>query len=240
MRINDTSMDSPMRVYLDAFMKTELPKILPPREISVLDIGCGTAYTRTLLAQAGYRGSYTGVDIVREPKFDLHSESAFATEFENVDITQFSSQKKFDLVISNTSLEHIADDAAAVAVAHRLCAENGVEVHIVPSLWSLPLYLWHGYRQYTPARIRKLFTGTNYRMYRMGGLASWLLHLCCVTLSERIIGSYAFRKRPIYMKLKRQANRMDTYLPIWSVLYAVVVFIENIEIIRPLTSERYE
>ncbi len=221
--IDSAPTDSPMRSYLDAFMRVELPKIVSPRQLSVLDIGCGTAYTRRLLAQSGYKGTYTGVDIVLEQKFDIDAEPAFVTEFFNEDITAFSPQKRFDLVISNTSLEHIDDDAAALSVARRLCANGGAEVHIVPSLWALPLYLWHGYRQYTPARLRKLFVGTNYRVYRMGGLASFILHFFCIMLPERLLGLYTFRKHELYPQLKLWANRADRFVPFCSALYAVVV-----------------
>lgn len=222
----DDAPSSPMRSYLDAFMKDELPKLCTPRKLSVLDIGCGTAYMRSVLARGGYSGGYTGVDVVREPKFDINAEPAFATEFLNQDITRFSSDKRFDLVISNTALEHIQDDAAAVQVAHMLCATGGLEVHIVPSLWSLPLYLWHGYRQYTPARVRKLFSGTNYRVYRMGGLGSFFFHFFWITVPERLFGMTPFRMRHpgAYVRMKRFANRIDYLLPFFSTLYAIVVF----------------
>jgi 2-polyprenyl-3-methyl-5-hydroxy-6-metoxy-1,4-benzoquinol methylase len=222
----DDAHSSPMRSYLDAFMKDELPKLCTPRKLSVFDIGCGTAYMRSVLAHDGYSGGYTGVDVVREPKFDMHAEPAFVTEFLQEDITRFSSDKRFDLVISNTALEHIQDDAAAVRVAHALCAKGGMEVHIVPSLWSLPLYLWHGYRQYTPTRIRKLFSGTNYRVYRMGGLGSFFFHFFWITVPERLFGMTPFRTRHpgAYVRMKRFANRIDYLLPLFSTLYAIVVF----------------
>ncbi|MCR4275102.1 MAG: class I SAM-dependent methyltransferase [Candidatus Campbellbacteria bacterium] len=218
------SQDSPMRSYLDSFVGTEIPRIFTPKSVSVLDIGCGTAYTRSLLALAGYSGVYTGVDIVQEPKFNLHAEPAFTTEFLNKDITTLHTNKKFDLVISNTSLEHIANDTAAVLKARELCADDGIEVHIVPSLWSLPLYLWHGYRQYTPARIRRLFNASQYVVYRMGGLGSFFLHFFCITIPERTLGVSVFRTRPAYKMLKIMANKVDRILPFCSGLYAVVVF----------------
>lgn len=220
----DVNQDSPMRSYLDAFMESELPQLVSPRPLSVLDIGCGTAYTRSLLVRAGYSGSYTGVDIVQEPKFNIHAEPKFLTEFYNEDIATFSPPIKFDLVISNTSLEHVVDDVSALLVARSLTKEGGAEVHIVPSVWSLPMYLWHGYRQYTPARVRHLFKGTQYRVYRMGGLGSFFLHFFCITIPERFLGISTLRTKTIYTKLKTVANKADRFLPLCSPLYAVVVF----------------
>ncbi|QQR82382.1 methyltransferase domain-containing protein [Candidatus Campbellbacteria bacterium] len=223
---SDETSDSPMRSYLDAFMRTELPRLVPPHPLSVFDIGCGTAYMRSVLVQGGYSGFYTGVDVVREPRFDAHAYPEFQTTFLNQDVTACSTEKKFDLVISNTSLEHVVNDTAVVGIARAVTAKGGIEVHIVPSLWSLPLYLWHGYRQYTPARIRRLFKGTRYMTYRMGGLASFFLHLFSITLLERIFGYYGFRKKPMYVHLKKIARRGDAFLPWCSVLYAVIVFHE--------------
>lgn len=218
------NQDSPTRSYLDAFMGLELPQLFSPRSVSILDIGCGTAYVRSILAHSGYLGTYTGVDVMLEPKFDINAHPEFKTQFLNQDITTFDTQERFDMVISNTSLEHIADDTQAVIVAHHLTREDGIEVHLMPSLWSLPLYLWHGYRQYTPARVRSLFKGTQYRVYRMGGLGSFFLHFFCITIPERFLGISTLRTKTIYTKLKAVANKADRFLPLCSPLYAVVVF----------------
>jgi SAM-dependent methyltransferase len=220
----DETSDSPMRSYLDAFMGLELTKLLPPSNVSIFDIGCGTAYVRSLLTRAGYSGTYTGIDVVKEPKFDMYAYPEFITVFLNQDIATFKTNERFDLVISNTSLEHIENDTQAVVVAHSLVKEGGIEVHLVPSLWSLPLYLWHGYRQYTPARIRKIFKGSNYKVYRMGGLGSFLLHFFYITIPERFLGVTHLRAKPLYKKLKVTANKIDKFFPLLSSLYAVAVF----------------
>ncbi len=216
--------DSPARGYLDAFMQEMIPSVLPVGSISVCDIGCGTAYMRSILSDAGYAGEYVGVDIAREPKLDEKSVPVFSMTFVQNDICTYRSPRRFDLVLSNTSLEHIPDDFSAVQKAHELCTENGVEVHVVPSHWSLPLYLWHGYRQYTPARLKRMFSGTSHTIYRLGGFASWCVHFFCITVPERIFGWHSFRKTKLYLKMKKWANRADRVLPMCPTLYAVVVF----------------
>lgn len=223
--IDSEGSESPAREYLDAFMREMIPSILPTGTISVCDIGCGTAYTRSILSDAGYAGEYVGIDIVREPKLDEKLIPSFSMTFIQNDICTYRSPHRFDLVLSNTSLEHIPDDFAAVQKAHELCAENGVEVHVVPSHWALPLYLWHGYRQYTPARLKRMFSGTSHTIYRLGGLASWLLHLFFITIPDRLVRPYAFRRyTKVYASLKRFANHADRFFPVCPTLYAIVVF----------------
>jgi ubiquinone/menaquinone biosynthesis C-methylase UbiE len=220
---DDMTDTTPMRAYLNAFMKEMLPKIIPSKHITVLDIGCGTAYMRTILAENGYSGAYTGVDIVREPKLKEDAIEAFTMKFLQQDISTLIPSQTFDLVLSNTSLEHIPDDFNAVQKAHQLTKESGIEVHIMPTYWSLPLYLWHGYRQYTPARVHKMFSGSTYTIYRLGGLASFLIHLFLITFPERIAGRAFIRQRALYPRLKSFANKADRFFPFSSTLYAVVV-----------------
>lgn len=225
--IDSGNSESPAREYLDIFMREMMPFVLPTGTISVCDIGCGTAYMRSILSDAGYAGEYVGIDIVREPKLDEKSAPSFSMTFVQNDICTYRSPRRFDLVLSNTSLEHIPDDFAAVRKAHELCTDNGVEVHVVPSHWALPLYLWHGYRQYTPARLKRMFSDTPHTIYRLGGFASWCVHFFCITVPERIFGWRSFRKGALYPKMKRWANKADCVMPFWPALYAVVVFHES-------------
>jgi SAM-dependent methyltransferase len=61
---------SPGRALSEAFIIEQLPKLLPPGEINVLEVGCGSGRARELLARAGFHGTYTGVDI--SDRFDAY------------------------------------------------------------------------------------------------------------------------------------------------------------------------
>lgn len=211
------------RAYMDAFLQNELPKLCTQKNLRVLDIGCGLCHIRGLLAQGGLRGTYTGVDIVREPHLDTTSVPVFQTTFIEGDFLSENVSGPFDLIISNTALEHISDDRAVILKTQPLRAEGGVEVHVVPSHWTLPLYLWHGYRQYSPGRIRKVFSGTEYVLYRLGGFPSFLLHFLFVTIPERFFGRFSMRNKNIYLSLKRVANRLDPFLPFCPIAYVIVI-----------------
>ena len=102
--------DSPGRKYLDAFFEKKLPELLPRKDISVLDIGCGSGYIRKILHDLGYRVTYTGVDTVLEDDFDSYTRYADESKFIKKPIEKFETEEKFDLVFSLCALEHIEND----------------------------------------------------------------------------------------------------------------------------------
>jgi glycosyltransferase involved in cell wall biosynthesis len=214
--------DSPGRLYVDTYLRQELPRLVLPGKIRVLDIGCGTGYVHTLLSELGYSGEYVGLDVVQEPAFAKESET-FSVSFVQGQIEAFETNEPFDLVISNTTLEHVQDDRTAAQVALRVLAPDGVGVHIVPSYWSLFLYLWHGYRQYTPKMLRRMFKGQNYTLIGLGGIGSFFVHLFGITLPERVFGFKSLRKGGIYPRLLSFGLFLDRILPACRALSVVVV-----------------
>lgn len=221
----DLNTDSPGRQYLNSFLKQEFPKILPNKNISILDIGCGTGYVRSILETMGYGGEYLGVDVFREPKF-IESSPSFSVSFVQSKIEDFATEKRFDLVISNTSFEHIPDDFKAAEQANKFSGENGIQIHIMPAFWSLPIYLLHGYRQYNPDRMKKLFPN-NTVIYRLGGVFTFLLYFFLITIPERLTAKMLFRKTSLYPKFLNFANSVDRMLPFMSTFYIVVIDSKN-------------
>lgn len=173
---------SPGRKYLNQFLLQELLKIIQIREVDVLDVGCGSGYVRTILTDLGYQGYYTGIDIYRHKDFDKHETYSFKSILVESKIENFKTDKKFNLILSNSTLEHIENDALAISKCNYLLKPGCSQIHIIPSFWSLFLYLWHGYRQYNPKRIKILFIHKQYKVYRLGGLFSFFLHLFFITI----------------------------------------------------------
>ncbi|MCR4378618.1 MAG: class I SAM-dependent methyltransferase [Rhodospirillales bacterium] len=222
-RLGSTSRGaSPNRVLTEAFFVKQVPKFLAPGPIKVLDIGCGSGQMSELLAQAGFTGSYTGIDIEDRFTHSTNISNAFKRIFILGDAHNLPEDQSFDLILSSSALEHIENDVALVEKLGRMTSQEGMQVHLVPGSWSLPLYLWHGWRQYTLCSISKRVCPDRTLVYKMGGIASFLLHFICITLSEVIL-HIPFRKwfPNVYGLLLDAALHMDRFLPFGAPFLAV-------------------
>ncbi len=84
------------------------------------------------------------------------------------------------------------------------------------------VYLWHGYRQYGARAIAERFGAQGTEVYRLGGLASFLLHLIVITGPE-IFLSLSPRKRwpRWYMFKLALCLRLDSWMPLLPTTYVV-------------------
>jgi hypothetical protein len=214
--------DSPMRFLLDNAFAELIRRYVPKEELSVFDIGSGSAYYRASLATLGKRGTYTGLDVYRHSRYTDDAVPAFASSLIIKKIEDLVPTQTYDLVMSITALEHILDDQKAVDLSKQLAGPQGVQIHVIPSFLSLFLYLWHGYRQYTPRRVKRLFVGQDYVTFRLGGWGSFLVHFIFITVPERIIGLPSPRRFALYHYALRCGFLFDRLIPVGSIAYIVV------------------
>ena len=213
---------SPSRCLTEAFIRHQLPSLLDPGEISVLDVGCGSGRTSALLAGAGYRGRYTGVDMDNRFAADKWAGGAFETRFIQDDVHDMAGDGPFDLILSISALEHIHDDARLIARFERLLSPSGVQVHFLPAPAGLLVYLWHGYRQYGARAIAERFGAQGTEVYRLGGLASFLLHLIVITGPEIFLSLSPRRRWPRWYRFKLAlCLRLDSWMPFLPVCHVV-------------------
>ena len=220
--------DSPGREYSNEFLYENLSELIPVKEIKILDIGCGSGYIREIFYNLGYNLSYTGVDIEKHKDFEKFNKYASDANFIQSKIEDFNTNNKYDLVFSICALEHIKDDFLAVKRAGRFLEKQGIQIHFVPTLWSFPLYLRHGYRRYNIARLTKMFCNEDCKIYRLGGLFSFFLHVFFITIPEAILRNNKPRKLNIYPKLLNIVNRLDRFFPILPSSYIIVTKNENL------------
>ena len=130
---------------------------IPPRP-RILNIGAATGRSSEWLGEFGdvvsleYDGDCcrltrerTGLDIVEGTVLDLPWE-----------------QGSFDMVCAFDVIEHVEDDAGAVAEMKRVCRENGILFVTVPAsplLWSEHDEINHHFRRYRMRELRALFQG---------------------------------------------------------------------------------
>lgn len=216
-----SGLASPSRALTEAFLYRQLPQLLPVGEVRILDIGCGAGGLVGLLAELGYSGSYLGIDI--QDEFDRTEQPGFKKNFLVLDAHRYQPEERFHLVISISALEHIPDDVKLIARLGEFVLPGGLQLHFVPSEWALPVYLWHGYRQYTAASLSERFGVDGTSVFSLGGAASFLLHLAFITVWE-ILLRFSLRRRlsVIYTRLLDSCLRADCYLPALATFHAVV------------------
>ncbi|MCC2110532.1 MAG: class I SAM-dependent methyltransferase [Hyphomicrobiales bacterium] len=212
---------SPSRALTEAFLRQKLPALLPPGDIRVLEIGCGSGRLCRILADLGYCGTYVGVDV--GDRFETGDVEGFTRQFVRSDIHLFDpGEERFDLIVSVSALEHIAEDGRLIVKLPQLLRPDGMELHFVPAGCGLAAYLWHGYRQYSRRAIGARFDGAGCIAYGLGGPGALVLHITFITIGEMIL-KLPVRKRfaGAYTTLRRACLRIDRVLPLCPTLYAV-------------------
>ncbi|OGZ18354.1 MAG: hypothetical protein A2V72_01105 [Candidatus Nealsonbacteria bacterium RBG_13_37_56] len=222
-KIKEELNESPGRKYLNEFLYQNLSKFIPLGEIKMLDIGCGSGYIREIFSDLGYKLFYTGVDVERHQEFNQYNKYSSESNFIESKIEDFNSDKKYDLIFSICALEHIKDDFLAVSKGKEFLKEQGLQIHIVPTLWSFPLYLWHGHRRYRLVRLRKMFKEKDLEIYRVGGLFSFFLHFSFITVPIVVFKNYKLFNSKLYRRALRISNKLDKFVPFLSPFYIVIV-----------------
>jgi SAM-dependent methyltransferase len=211
---------SPSRFLTDLFIKKKLPQLFPPGPIDMLEIGCGSGSMMPRLFDLGYSGTYVGVDV--DDRFVHEHGTAFTARFVQSDAHLYEPSNPVNLIFSFSALEHIDRDDVLITRLSGFVKPEGAQVHVVPAAAGLFIYLWHGYRQYTPADLEKRF-GRNIEIFRLGGVGSLLVHFIAITVPEILL---RFRPRntfPLaYARLVLAGFAVDRMLPIFP--SALVVF----------------
>ncbi len=211
---------SPSRALTEAFLISRLPELLPIGTIRVLEIGCGSGRLCRILAELGYSGEYVGIDI--DDRNENSEIPEFQTSFWLGDAHNFTPNGQvFDLIISISVLEHVPRDAKLIDKSSLWLSPGGLELHFLPSGWGLLAYLWHGWRQYPLRRVGQRF-GDQAVAYPLGGLASFLLHVCFITIGEMLLHIQVRKNFPrLYGYLLRKSLVLDRYLPNVPTMYVV-------------------
>lgn len=155
-------------------------------EIRIFDTGCGHGNygVRIEEGSGGRIASYTGIDAKRRPNWaELEKKYPHFhfIESRSSDILPLIPQGT-NLFITQSAIEHFDEDLVFFEKIREYAGKAAfpvMQIHLFPGGATLPLYLFHGLRQYTPrtvSKITRLFPEAKLSLTGLGGNASKRLH----------------------------------------------------------------
>ena len=132
----------------------------------LLDAGCGTGYTLTLLSRYG---NAFGVDVSDDAVQLSQKRNLMRLQFASLDRLPFKSGS-FDWVFSLDTIEHLENDAEVLAEFHRVCKKYGYIFLCVPAhrfLWSGEDIVSHHKRRYSNKSFAALINSADLRIKKI-------------------------------------------------------------------------
>lgn len=189
--------------------------------LHMVDIGCGKGgYGPRFAGWAGSAlASYRGMD--PSPK-NQDRWTAISKEEPRCSFVRAGAEdilnildERTNLIISQSSLEHIHGDLKLIRDISAWAESTGrpvMQIHIVPAAAALPLYLFHGIRQY-PLRslstLAQVGDGWDVLVFALGGRASLALHWRAVTWPHLILRRKDRRLESWYQEASWNAFQKD-------------------------------
>ena len=108
--------------------------LLPSPPARLLDLGCGSGWTSTLLARRGYEvvGQDIAPDMITLAESTAHEEATRPPRFVVSDYESLAFLEEFDAALFYDSLHHAVDPHAAMASAFRALKPGGILVTLEP------------------------------------------------------------------------------------------------------------
>ncbi len=228
---------SAARKFSDIFWRT-LPWQDIKRElgdIHVFDTGCGQGNYSTRLWDG--ITSYTGIDQKRRPNWTV-----LEKEHPNFHFIESKSTGILPLIppdtnlfITQSAIEHFDKDLLFFEQIREFIKKSRkpiMQIHLFPAAATLPLYFFHGVRQYTPrtiSKITRLFNDSDISLYPLGSSASKKLQWRYFTWPVLITRKYS---KPtfdvkIYEPQLKAAFEHDLKYPSQSPLFWALVIKSN-------------
>ncbi len=155
----------------------ELARVLPPGPCTVIEIGCSSGYFLSEVKREIPRATLVGAD------YTLGTLHQLARRIDGVALVRFDLARcplpsaVFDAAVLLNVLEHIEDDAGAVAQLHRIVKPGGaviVEVPAAPHLYDAYDRELRHFRRYTLEGLCRLFEQAGFVVERRNHLAALL------------------------------------------------------------------
>jgi hypothetical protein len=185
--------------------------------INIFDTGCGSGHygLRINDASGGAVVSYTGIDAKEKPNWP-----ELQAEHPNFHLIKSTSSdirplipRETNLFITQSAIEHFDEDLVFFERVREYINKTDrpvIQVHLFPAAATLPLYIFHGIRQYTPknvSKITRLFDDSSkFFLYGLGGSESKKIHWKYFTWPVLILRKYikpTFDIEPYDKELRR-------------------------------------
>lgn len=153
----------------------------------VCDLGCGTGAHHRFFRAADLQRLYVGADVRPDPHWLGSDVSAdgLACRFTQMSMEHLGlASHRFAFTFSSSTLEHVTDPQQTIQELARTIRPGAYGVHVVPGVWSLFLYLFHGSRRFSRRALVALFEEAGLevvRIWSLGGVGSFLLRCCAPT-----------------------------------------------------------
>jgi SAM-dependent methyltransferase len=156
---------------------------MPPANGRILEIGCGTGHNLDML---GRFGRLDAVELDDESR--ALSEQRLGRKIMSARLPELAgiADGAYDLIVALDVIEHIDDDAAALAAIAPKLKRGGKFVMTVPAhpwMWSAHDAVNHHKRRYSKGALRRLIDGSPLELDKLGYFTSLLFPLA---LADRL------------------------------------------------------
>jgi SAM-dependent methyltransferase len=170
------------REVLDALIRR---RVRPPRGARILEIGCGTGHNLPMLSAFGQVDAIEVDEAARGMAEQRLGRAVSAAPLPTLDGIP---EGHFDLIGSFDVIEHIADDAGALASIAARLKPGGKFIMTVPAhqwMWSAHDVVNHHQRRYSKASLKQLIDRSPLRLEAIGYFNSLLFP---VAVAARLAG----------------------------------------------------
>ena len=219
---------SPLRLYTE-YVSAHFARLTFPDRPTILDVGCGSGGAIESFDGFIEMGQYVGVDIASRPQWHAGDTAEEPDRsFVAIDARQLDSLRTtFDVVYSSNTLEHLPRLGSVLKSLNEKTSGRGLGFHIVPGVWSIFAYGFHGYRRASPRFWEAAFRragADDVKIYALGGFASFLLHTLAIALPATLRLPDTRKRFPNwYAILLQRAIACDAILTVFPLGYLFVV-----------------